>query len=92
MAFKVGLGNQELLCKLGDLIIIRGENSLEGIVYQRNAVPSGNQVPKAKGTLNAQPASRRMKKEPRNKQERKTKKRQETYQFLTSRRSKQGRD
>jgi len=45
-----------------------------------------------KGTSDAQLGPRRMKKEPGDKQKRKTKKEQETYQVLMCRRSKQSRD
>ena len=51
VARKVELGDQKFLRELGDLIVVKRKDSLEKIVYQGDAIPGGNQVPKARGDI-----------------------------------------
>ena len=51
VACKVGLGNQKFLRELRDLIMVRRKDSLEKIMYRGDAIPGGNQVPKARGNI-----------------------------------------
>ena len=51
VACKVGLGDQKFLCELGDLIIVRRKDGLEGIVYRRDTILGSDQVPKARDDI-----------------------------------------